>query len=75
MGNLRKGDELQAFHAGFREMYEAIRARVVNDTEVLDRAIVAIESQNEPSSEVNKVLEELRGLHTEKVESLKAQGR
>ncbi len=31
LGNLRKGDELHAFHAGFREMYEAIRARVVRD--------------------------------------------
>jgi len=27
--HLRKGDELQAFHAGFREMYDAIRARAL----------------------------------------------
>ena len=80
MGNLRKGDELQAFHAGFREMYDAIRARVGRDAEVLEKAIAAIERQAErPSSvdksSVDKTLEELRALHAEKTESLNAQGR
>ncbi len=73
MGNLRKGDELQAFHAGFREMYDAIRARVVKDTEVLEKAIAAIEHQTEQPSEVNKSLEELRALRAEKAESLQTQ--
>lgn len=75
MGNLRKGDELQAFHAGFREMYDAIRARVVKDAEVLDKAIAAIERQPERPNEAEKVLEELRALRAEKLESLNAQGR
>jgi methyl-accepting chemotaxis protein len=75
MGNLRKGDELQAFHAGFREMYDALRARVGKDAEVLDKAIAAMESQSERSSTVNSVLEEMRALRSEKTESLKAQGR
>jgi nitrogen fixation/metabolism regulation signal transduction histidine kinase len=75
MGNLRKGDELQAFHAGFREMYDAIRSRVVKDAETLDRAIAAIERQSERPSELDKSLEELRALRDEKTESLSAQGR
>jgi hypothetical protein len=75
MGNLRKGDELQAFHAGFREMYDAIRARVVKDTEVLDKAIAVIERQPERPNESEKALEELRALRAEKLESLNAQGR
>jgi hypothetical protein len=75
LGNLRKGDELQAFHAGFREMYDAIRARVVEDTEVLDRAIGAIERQSEQPGEVEKVLQELKALRAAKVASLSAQGR
>jgi hypothetical protein len=75
MGNLRKGDELQAFHAGFREMYDAIRARVVKDTEALDKAIAVIERQAERPSELDEALEELRALRTEKTDSLTAQGR
>jgi hypothetical protein len=75
MGNLRKGDELQAFHAGFREMYEAIRTRVVKDTEALGKAIAVIESQADRPSELDKVLEELRALQAEKTESLGAQRR
>jgi hypothetical protein len=75
MGNLRKRDELQAFHAGFREMYEAIRTRVAKDAEVLGKAIAAIERQPDRSSDVDKMLEKLRALHAEKTESLNAQGR
>src|ERR1017187_6745188 len=45
LGNLRKGDELQAFHAGFREMYDAIRGRVEKDAVVLGKAIAVIERQ------------------------------
>ena len=75
MGNLRKGDELQAFHAGFREMYDAIRARVVKDAEVLDKAIATLQHQTERPSDMEKTLEDLRGLHAEKTESLNAPGR
>ena len=72
--NLRKGDELHAFHAGFREMYEAIRGRVLKDSAALDRAIAAIEGQGSRTQELERVLEELRALHAEKVQSLSAPG-
>jgi hypothetical protein len=75
LGNLRKGDELQAFHAGFREMYDAIRSRVVKDTEALGKAIAAIEGQPDRCNELNHVLTELRALQTEKTDSLSAPGR
>jgi hypothetical protein len=75
MGNLRKGDELQAFHAGFREMYDAIRTRVAKDAEVLGKAIAAIERQTDRPSDADKTLDELRALHAEKTESLNARGR
>jgi methyl-accepting chemotaxis protein len=75
MGNLRKGDELQAFHAGFREMYDAIRARVAKDVEALGKVVAAIESQSERSSDLNSALEDLKSLLAEKSESLKAQSR
>ena len=75
LGNLRKGDELQAFHAGFREMYDAIRTRVVQDAEVLGKAIAAIERQTDRPSDVDKTLAELRALRAEKTESLNSPGR
>jgi hypothetical protein len=70
LGNLRKGDELQAFHAEFREMYEALRARVLKDKAVLDRAIAAIEGQASRTPELERSREELRALQTEKAQSL-----
>jgi hypothetical protein len=75
LGNLRKGDELQAFHAGFREMYDAIRGRVEKDAVVLGKAIAVIERQVDRPHELNDALEEIRALRTEKTESLSAQGR
>ena len=75
LGNLRKGDELQAFHAGFREMYDAIRGRVELDVEVLGKAIAVIERQADRPNELNQALEELRSVQAEKSESLSAQGR
>jgi hypothetical protein len=74
ISNLRKGDELQEFHAGFREMYDAIRARVAKDTEVLGDAIAAIDAQATRSSELDKALERLRELQKEKAESLDGGG-
>ena len=74
MGNLRKGDELHAFHAGFREMYEAIRTRVAKDTEALDKAIAAIESLKARPDDLESALVELRALRSEKSESLSIQG-
>jgi hypothetical protein len=75
LGNLRKGDELQAFHAGFREMYEAVRGRVEKDAEVLGKAIAVIERQTDKSQELDQALDNMRALQTDKAESLKAQGR
>jgi len=75
LGNLRKGDELQAFHAGFREMYEAVRTRVVRDTEVLDKAISAIEAVGSRPEALEQALVELRALRSEKGESLSGPGR
>lgn len=70
--NLRKGDELQEFHAGFREMYDAIRARALRDKDAIERAIVAIEGQGGRSSELDQVLEDLRRLLADKTQSLEA---
>lgn len=75
LGNLRKGDELQEFHASFREMYEAIRTRVVKDTESLDKAIAAIEAVENQSPALAQALADLRALRSEKGESLNAPGR
>jgi len=73
--NLRKGDELQAFHASFREMYDAIRARVLRDTEVLEKAIATIEAQPARTPELDTILAALRELRQEKAQSLEPQSR
>ena len=70
LGHLRKGDELQAFHKSFREMYDAIRARALRDKDVLGKAIAAIEAQPARSAALDQVLEDLRRLLTEKTQSL-----
>ena len=68
--NLRRGDQLQAFHASFREMYDAIRGRTLRDKDALDKAIGAIEAQTGRTSELDQALAELRRLQHEKAESL-----
>jgi hypothetical protein len=70
--NLRKGDELQGFHAVFREMYDAIRARTLRDKDTLERAIAAIEAQPAHSSELEQALADLRRLRQDKAQSLEA---
>jgi nitrogen fixation/metabolism regulation signal transduction histidine kinase len=70
VSNLRKGDELQAFHAGFREMYDAIRGRIAKDKDVLSGAIAAIEAQSPRTPELDRTLESLRDLLKEKAQSL-----
>lgn len=70
MGHLRRGDELQAFHASFREMYEAICARVGADVVALAQAIEAIQNQPNRTPELESCLQKLRQLHLEKVRSL-----
>ena len=68
--NLRKGDQLQAFHAGFREMYDAIRARALRDKDSVEKAIAAIESQPGRTSELERVLADLQQLQRDKAASL-----
>ena len=68
--HLRKGDELQAFHAGFREMYEAIRARLLRDESTLEKTIAAIETQPARSPDLDQALADLRQLHEDKKQSL-----
>jgi nitrogen fixation/metabolism regulation signal transduction histidine kinase len=70
---LRKGDELHAFHASFREMYEAIRARALTDRDALEKAISAIEAQPSRTAALESVLAEMRALQRDKVESLSPQ--
>ena len=57
---LRRGDELQSFHAQFAEMYAALRTRAVADVAILDKAIAAIQAQVTRSPELDLVLAELR---------------
>jgi hypothetical protein len=72
LGQLRKGDELHAFHAGFREMYEAIRGRVGKDVEVLAQAIATLETQPTRSPDLDEMLKMLRSLRDEKLQSLES---
>jgi hypothetical protein len=67
---LRRGDELQSFHAQFGEMYAALRTRAVGDIAVIDKAIAAIEAQPTSSPEVELVLAELREQRERKQRSL-----
>jgi branched-subunit amino acid transport protein AzlD len=70
LGNLRKGDELQAFHASFREMYEAICARVGTDINVLAQTIAALEKLPGRTPEIETSLTALKSLYEDKTRSL-----
>jgi hypothetical protein len=67
---LRKGDELQEFYSSFREMYEALRARVATDVQALGNAISTLESLNPKPPGVQEALTELRELRQQKEQSL-----
>jgi hypothetical protein len=67
---LRRGDELQAFHARFSEMYVALRTRTVVDIAALDKAIATIEAQAPRSPALDLALAELREQRTRKQRSL-----
>lgn len=67
---LRKGDELQEFYASFRDMHEALRARVANDTQVIGNAIAVLEMLDGKSPQVHEVLTELKELRRQKEQSL-----
>jgi hypothetical protein len=65
--SLRKGDELQEFYGSFRDMHQALRAKVDEDVRVLAEAVSALESGG-PAAQ--KAVEELRQLRRRKEESL-----
>ncbi|MGD0835028.1 MAG: hypothetical protein ABSB49_00105 [Polyangia bacterium] len=69
-GKLRKGDQLQAFHAAFREMYDALRARVVRDNAVLEKALAAIAAEPSRSPALEAAAAELGQLQRDKAASL-----
>jgi hypothetical protein len=69
-GKLRKGDQLQAFHAAFCEMHDAVRGRVIKDNEVLEKALAAITAEPSRSAALDQATAELRDLHEQKVRSL-----
>jgi hypothetical protein len=69
-GKLRKGDQLRAFHAAFRDMYDAIRGRAMKDNEVLEKAIAAIAAEPLRSPALEQAAEQLRELQQEKLRSL-----
>jgi hypothetical protein len=72
---LRKGDELQDFYSGFREMHEAVRERVIEDVKVMGSALTAIEgSAAAGTPAVQRALDELRQLKKRKEDSLEAPG-
>jgi hypothetical protein len=71
---LRKGDELQDFYIGFREMHQAVRARVEEDVRVLGSAVSAFETGADARvPAVQRALDELRQLRKRKEESLEGQ--
>jgi hypothetical protein len=69
--DLRKGDELQGFYSSFREMHQAVRARIEEDVRVLGAAISAVEaSADARSPAVLRAIEELQQLRKKKEDSL-----
>jgi len=76
--SLRKGDELQEFYSAYREMHQALRGRIEEDVRVLGNAVAVLEAAPEvtrdPSSSVQRTLEDLRQLRKRKEESLETVG-
>lgn len=58
--DLRKGDQLQEFFAGFKAMHTALRERVEADMLVLNRLISAIERGDVPTEELPRLKELLQ---------------
>ena len=70
---LRKGDELQDFYLSFREMHQAVRARVEDDVRVLEGALTSIEATPEGRAPaIQKAIDDLRQLRKRKEDSLEA---
>lgn len=72
---LRKGDELRAFHAQFGEMYAALRTRVIADIALLDSTIATLENQTSRSSESEQLLADLRAHRQRKQDSIEPPAR
>jgi hypothetical protein len=74
--SLRKGDELQEFYSAYRDMHQALRARVEEDLRVLTNAVSVLEAAPDASSDraspMQRTLEELRQLRKRKEESLES---
>jgi len=72
--SLRKGDELQEFYSAYRDMHQALRARVEEDLRVLTNAVSVLEAvpdgSHDRASPMQRTLEELRQLRKRKEESL-----
>lgn len=66
---LRKGDELQEFYTGVREMHEALRRRADDDLRVLAQAIAALEGSDKNAAN-EAALQALRELRADKERSL-----
>ncbi len=77
--SLRKGDELQEFYSAYRDMHQALRARVEEDLRVLTNAVSVLEAAPDGSrdraSPMQRTLEELRQLRKRKEESLEGRHR
>jgi hypothetical protein len=70
---LRKGDELQDFYSGFREMHQAVRERTEEEARVIGGIVSALEAAPEARSPaLERALEDLRQLRKRKEESLEA---
>jgi hypothetical protein len=76
--SLRKGDELQEFYLSYREMHQALRARLEDDVRVLGNAVSVLEAapdlSQDRASPLQRTLEELRQLRKRKEESLEPDG-
>ena len=72
--SLRKGDELQEFYLAYRDMHQALRARIEEDVRVLTNAVSVLEAApdtaRDRSSPLQQTIEELRQLRKRKEESL-----
>ena len=77
--SLRKGDELQEFYSAYRDMHQALRARVEEDLRVLTNAVSVLEAAPDASrdraSPMQRTLEELRQLRKRKEECWRAASR
>jgi hypothetical protein len=75
--SLRKGDELQEFYLAYRDMHQALRARIEEDVRVLTNAVSVLEAApdiaRDRASPLQQTIEELRQLRKRKEESLEGQ--